>query len=49
MVLTDVGRLLTLLKVAQSQGEAPPKEKLEGLSGKQQNPTPTPAISISQP
>ena len=36
MVLTDVGRLLTLLKVAQSQGEAPPKEKLEGLSGKQQ-------------
>lgn len=36
MVLTDVGRLLTLHKVAQSQGEAPPKEKLEGLSGKQQ-------------
>ena len=36
MVLTDVGRLLTLHKVAQSQGEGPPEEKLEGLSGKQQ-------------
>lgn len=30
-----VGWLSTLHKVAQSQDEAPPKERLEGLSGKQ--------------